>query len=308
MPTNNRISMSKEELIFYMDATEVQRKGNLKYKKSNISEIIKTRNRFSVLEIEEVLILSEEYIVPRSKLTVNKRRSCKNKIKKCLNRKKEIRDTQLLRSFKTTNAFSVLEKFTEDENEELITNTTEACQVLKKKKKCSKCGYKTNCHLLSSCKSKGKTCFACSKKNHFPQSKNCKVKKKIEDEKIINKSVSDCVSLRHFLRTACFKLTTNVIPYAELAKKNNREKRKPKYQQVSKFKFDVCMVNLIQDRLNVLEELKQTSENFRDSTYCTRFFLLSYFFFNMQHIIVKCYNDFPNIIWKTMLSQMSTRL
>ena len=42
------------------DQWEVQRKVNLRYKKSNRSEIIEIRNKFSVIKIDEVIIPSEE--------------------------------------------------------------------------------------------------------------------------------------------------------------------------------------------------------------------------------------------------------
>ena len=98
---------------------------------------------------------------------------------------------------KTTNRFSILEYFSEEVIEKLLTG--EHLEDKPKKKKCPFCGFKTTCHENKhKCNASGAICKYCSKPDHLPKSQRClkKRKERFIMKQISKKSKQGCETLR----------------------------------------------------------------------------------------------------------------
>ena len=146
---------------------------------------ISTINRFSCLDNELDNVLSEE----RAKSTLNQTHIGTSGLETTMfsfqtTRKNKSRPTRshklilTMESIHTGNQFDVLRDLEESEIDEIIGLHPENVEITTKKQKCKTCGYKTNCHLQSECRSYGMCCYACNKKNHLPKSRNCAMRKK----------------------------------------------------------------------------------------------------------------------------------
>ena len=139
------------------------------------SNMIKTCNVFEALDETECMV--EEYTVKISKNNFAEKfkKEENDTIKSKTQFEQNIRCDQNLKFFVTQNRFALLEDII---NEDLIRK--------RNLKKCRKCNNKKrSCYLDSfSCQASEKNCFRCNKKGHFPQSSNCKTKRKSGRSKV----------------------------------------------------------------------------------------------------------------------------
>ena len=159
--------------------------------KSTIN-IIKTFNKFEILEIEKCNIAEMETKKDKSRHC----RLLKQKKKKKDNVSNFKVNKKGWQKYETNNSFEVLK----DNDEEDIKKILLKNRILKTSKnslkKCKRCNFKKRSCIFnpSSCKSIGNCCIKCQKSGHYPQSQNCKAKKKVNKSKksrigIISKNV-----------------------------------------------------------------------------------------------------------------------
>ena len=143
-------------------------------------------------------------------------------------------------SIETNSSFHVFQ--TEDDIESIINKSEIQTGVVllgddlhnttSSKIKCRKCGYKKNCMKTNSCHAEDKFCSFCQKMNHFPQSLDCTKKRKLnQKKKKKNMTRYGCQTLREFLSSKSFQLSSYNIPYDDLSKIHKHRFKMQKKQQ-----------------------------------------------------------------------------
>ena len=138
---------------------------------------------------------------------------------------------------------------------------------LKSKRKCRKCGYKSNCHSKENCKSEGLTCFACLKPSHFPKSPDCKRNKIIK-----LKPVYGCLRLKQSLKRG---LKENIVEPKQL----NKEKKSLILSEKD--------IKIIKERITFIEKIILSNRKLENLSNGSKVLLLSYVLFNINHLYVK---------------------
>ena len=172
--------------------------------------------------------------------------------------------------------------------------------IPKSKSKCRKCGYKKNCMKTNSCQAEDKFCSFCRKLNHYPQSHNCKKKRKLNQKK--KKKIMTrfgCQTLREFLVAKAFKLSSYNIPYDDLLKIQSHNCKLPKSQQLkcnnTKNWSDTRTVDKINQKIKFLEGKLQFEKLLETVSKGTQFFLGAYILYNLQFFLLDNLKRNPHI-------------
>ena len=186
-------------------------------------------------------------------------------------------------TFETKNTY-VQQHLTE---EEINRSEFKSRSVPNKKIRCTTCGYKSLSCLKIKCKALGKICYACSKPNHFPKSPNCTIQRAKKKEKLKSKTIYGCLTLRNFLKISGYKIKSRVIPYNKLSGKNiilnNKAKHKVNKDNPIKRKF----LQAIKEKVSFIEKQLYYNLVRENCPYSIKFFLISYFLFNLQHLYIR---------------------
>ena len=165
--------------------------------------------------------------------------------------------------------------------------------------KCRKCGYKKNCIKPNSCQAEDKCCSFCRKLNHFPQSLNCKKNRALnQKKKKENLTRYGCQTLREFLVSKAFQLTSYNIPYEDLSKIHKHKCTVQKSQQPKcdskRMQMDKRTVEKINLKIKYLEGKVQFEKEMETLTKGTQFFLGAYILFNLPLFLLDNVNRSPN--------------
>ena len=137
----------------------------------------------------------------------------------------------------------------------------------------------------NSCQAKNKCCTFCLKLNHFPQSLNCKKQRKMKQKKKKEMVIKDgCQTLREFLVSKSFKLSSYNIPYEDLSKiLRNKWKRKESQQaKCNKSKIDKEIIGKIVQKIQFLEWNVLYGKLLDAASNGTKFFICAYILYNLH--------------------------
>ena len=132
-----------------------------------------------------------------------------------------------LRIFETENQFWVFQHLSEADIDQLIKREHPVKQSgeIFNKKICMNCGLPTRCYTYPlKCKAKKSNYSKCQKSRKYSKTKREKFKLKIRRLK----QESNCQTLRNFLKSNNYKLTSELIPYDALLQKADYKKNKKK--------------------------------------------------------------------------------
>ena len=225
------------------------------------------------------------------------KQSMKNKYRKSI--KKSYRETKhnlnllanqnkdSLSRFETKNKFDVFLKFSKDDVDEIIYGKKELWTATEKRK-CRKCGFKNNCHLLhGNCNADGKICTFCLKSNHFPMSANCK-KRRNTQKRRKREMLSGCQTLRHFLKSKKFKLVFGPIPFDSLLEINNNSSMMLS-SEIQKMELSNAERYMIADKVVHLEFEMQRKQHFLKTPIKVKFFTALFLLLNLEEILMESF-------------------
>ena len=157
--------------------------------REKLENIVETSNKFELLGIENendersVFQLSNHDEVEDQNLKLEENKKVKKGKKKPNQNKCLVID---LSPFENKNQFGILTDNAEEKVENILKRVKLLNTSKRHLKKCKKCNFKKRSCLVdfSTCKSFDKFCSKCNKKGHFPQSQECKSRRKIKKENL----------------------------------------------------------------------------------------------------------------------------
>ena len=261
---------------------------------------LKTENRFSCLDDEE--ILENERFDSENKNKENKFKKTSEKHKdikrenpKQSKMKVSVREVQKLPGHILKNPKRGLLK----PKKSSYVNQTNDSQT--QKKRCKNCGHMGYCKIFPfNCKAKGAICKICSKENHFSKGKNCKKRKQKKKNHLSKKNeMYGCQTLREFLRSTHQHLKDGPIRFDNIDQykiKHGQQINKENTKNINFFCEDILQ------RITMIENEMKLSNIFSTLPFATKFFLQLYILYNLEFIFCQnkedkypCIESFVNV-------------